>query len=368
MRILLFTLIITLNFNIKSQSPIIYDWDNSKEGWVSGGGCTLIELPGSMAMKSFNVTPKMRGGTLQDDLGIDASDYNTVEVILKNPTTTQGNPNARLFVYPPGSNTEICYYNFLVDTSMNSFASYTIHLDSTPTSGTYSGPVARFGLRGPWGVANGDTIFWKKMTISNSNYVLDSIDVTIKLDMSHVSDPFTSPEINGTFNSWCGNCDIMSDNNGDNIWEKVVSFMPNDTIEYKFSADNWSIQESLNPNDSCTNGNNNFTNRVLVIPDSNITLPTVCWNSCNPCPPISIPKNDISLEIYPNPSNDFLHINSSEKIEKIVLRDLLGKVYMIESPMSNNLYLEVNKLSNNIYFLESFINKKWETNKIMVLH
>ena len=25
---------------------------------------------------------------------------------------------------------------------MNSFASYTIHLDSTPTSGTYSGPVA----------------------------------------------------------------------------------------------------------------------------------------------------------------------------------------------------------------------------------
>ena len=155
------------------------------------------------------------------------------------------------------------------------------------------------------------------MTISNSNYVLDSIDVTIKLDMSHVSDPFTSPEINGTFNSWCGNCDIMSDNNGDNIWEKVVSFMPNDTIEYKFSADNWSIQESLNPNDSCTNGNNNFTNRVLVIPDSNITLPTVCWNSCNPCPPISIPKNDISLEIYPNPSNDFLHINSSEKIEKL---------------------------------------------------
>ena len=109
MRILLFTLIITLNFNIKSQFRLFMIGTILKN-WVSGGGCTLIELPGSMAMKSL-MTPKMRGGTLQDDLGIDASDYNTVEVILKNPTTTLQS-NARLFVYPPGSNTEICYYNF----------------------------------------------------------------------------------------------------------------------------------------------------------------------------------------------------------------------------------------------------------------
>ena len=30
---------------------------------------------------------------------------------------------------------------------------------------------------------------------------------------------------------------------------------------------------------------------------------------------------------------------------------------MIESPCQNNLYLEVNKLSNNIYFLESLLIK-----------
>ena len=38
--------------------------------------------------------------------------------------------------------------------------------------------------------------------------------------------------------------DIMSDNNGDNIWEKVVSLCLMTPL-YKFSADNWSIQESL---------------------------------------------------------------------------------------------------------------------------
>ena len=105
------------NFN----AQITYNWQNSKQGWVSGVGCTLTAQPSALAMRSFNTTPFMRSGSLQDDLGIDASDYNVVEVTLKNPTTTPGNPNGRLFVYPPGSNTAMCNYNFLVDTSMMVF-------------------------------------------------------------------------------------------------------------------------------------------------------------------------------------------------------------------------------------------------------
>ena len=56
---------------------------------------------------------------------------------------------------------------FQVDTAMTGFSTYNI--DLTADSGTYSGTIARFGLRGPWGVANGDTIFWENMTVSNIN-------------------------------------------------------------------------------------------------------------------------------------------------------------------------------------------------------
>ena len=52
---------------------------------------------------------------------------------------------------------------------MTGFSTYNIDLTATPNSGTYSGTIARFGLRGPWGVANGDTIFWENMTVSNIN-------------------------------------------------------------------------------------------------------------------------------------------------------------------------------------------------------
>ena len=85
----------TYNFNIKlfaffllltslsANTQITYNWQNSKEGWVSGGGCTLTEQPDALAMRSFNTTPIMRSGNLQADLGIDASDYNKVEITLK---------------------------------------------------------------------------------------------------------------------------------------------------------------------------------------------------------------------------------------------------------------------------------------------
>ena len=59
---------------------------------------------------------------------------------------------ARLFLYPPGTNTTACYYAFQVDTAMSGFQ-HTISLDSLPTGGSstpYIDPIARFGLRAPW--------------------------------------------------------------------------------------------------------------------------------------------------------------------------------------------------------------------------
>ena len=116
----------------------------------------------------------MRSGTLQDDLNLEATAYNRVRVSLKN-TTTSGNPNARLFVYPPGSNTATCNYNFAVDTMMVDFETYVISLDDAPTNGVLEGTIARFGLRAPWGVANGDTIYWESMVVYSSLGCTDSL-------------------------------------------------------------------------------------------------------------------------------------------------------------------------------------------------
>ena len=65
----------------------------------------------------------------------------------------------------------MCHWNVPVDTEMEDFQTYTLDLTSTPNSGsgTFEGTVGLFGWRGPWGVANGDTIWWETMVISNTN-------------------------------------------------------------------------------------------------------------------------------------------------------------------------------------------------------
>ena len=119
------------------------------------------------------------------------------------------------------------------------------------------------------------------LTLFSSGIIAQN-NVTFQVDMNDV-DPstFTTPEVNGNFNSWCGSCAPMSDPDGDNIWDITID-LENGSYEYKFSADNWGIQESLLPGSYCTVTNFGFTNRTLTV-SGDTTLPVVCWASCDPC-------------------------------------------------------------------------------------
>ena len=106
-------------------------------------------------------------------------------------------------------------------------------------------------------------------------------NVTFKVDMTQTTG-FTTPEVNGTFNGWCGSCTPMTDANADGVWEVTVALLPG-SYEYKFSADGWGIQESLTAGTSCTVTNFGYTNRALTVGTAAQVLGTVCWNSCSAC-------------------------------------------------------------------------------------
>ncbi|MFM8564833.1 MAG: T9SS type A sorting domain-containing protein, partial [Bacteroidota bacterium] len=107
--------------------------------------------------------------------------------------------------------------------------------------------------------------------------------VTFQVDMNQVTQSFTTPEVNGFWNNWCGNCNPMTDANGDGIWTVKLPLPVGTTQEYKFSADNWAIQEQNNPAAPCTNGNATYTNRVFTIPVQDTVLGVVCWSQCTGC-------------------------------------------------------------------------------------
>ena len=49
--------------------------------------------------------------------------------------------------------------------------------------------------------------------------------VTFSVDMNNTTASFSTPEINGDWNSYCGNCDPLSDPDGDNIWETTITLI-----------------------------------------------------------------------------------------------------------------------------------------------
>jgi len=195
------------------------------------------------------------------------------------------------------------------------------------------------------------------------------INITFQVDMSQVVDPFVAAELNGTFNGWCGNCDAMSDADGDSVWDVTVSLIPGDTVEYKYSADSWAIQEMNDPGALCTNGDSTYTNRVLVVPSTDTILGIVCWASCDPCvivPPTGVEDILNSVLIYPNPANNILNVSSSEIIDKVEVLDVVGRVIISKTLNSSTYILDISELNNNVYFVNYSINGVISTKKVIV--
>jgi hypothetical protein len=196
-------------------------------------------------------------------------------------------------------------------------------------------------------------------------------NVTFKVDMNQSGQTFTTPEINGTFNSWCGGCAPMSDSNGDNIWEITIPLQP-DTFEYKFAYDSWAGQEALTEGSSCTITTNSFTNRTIIV-SADTVLEEVCWASCTPCSTgiESSDKSNKGITAFPNPANDRLFFNGSSAVGTTSVRvfNCIGSLVASKQFQSlSNASIEIADLKNGVYFIEIENNNSSSTQKVVVQH
>jgi 1,4-alpha-glucan branching enzyme len=107
--------------------------------------------------------------------------------------------------------------------------------------------------------------------------------VTFQVDMNNYVGAYTTVNLNGSFNGWCGGCAAMTDDDGDGIYALTIGGLELGGIyEYKFTLDGWNAQENFEPGDACTSTIDGFTNRTLTI-SGDETLPAVCYDSCDAC-------------------------------------------------------------------------------------
>lgn len=183
-------------------------------------------------------------------------------------------------------------------------------------------------------------------------------NVTFKVDMNaYKGASFTTVNVNGTFNGWCGTCNALTDTDKDGVWETTLP-LPQDSIEFLFTLDGWTAKETMVEGSSCTKTTAGFTNRFLKITSATV-LPANCYESCSSCNSTS--ANSIQSEnlinIYPNPTNGILNIhvgNKNTSEVKICITDNKGsQVYNTSlSKNLNDAKLDLSKLSGGIYFVK----------------
>jgi polyisoprenoid-binding protein YceI len=183
------------------------------------------------------------------------------------------------------------------------------------------------------------------------------VDVTFRVDMSQYTETFTTVNLNGVFNGWCGTCAVMTDDDMDDVYEITISLTSADTVEYKFTLDGWNVQEEFEPGTECTSTIDGFTNRSLV-PSSDTLLTAVCWNYCVTC--LSLDVDEVNwlndFVIAPNPSNGMFiirgELNNATKVT-INVTDIQGKIVFQSDETSSviNKTVDLNHVENGMYFI-----------------
>jgi hypothetical protein len=128
----------------------------------------------------------------------------------------------------------------------------------------------------------------------------------------YVGPSFTTVNLNGNFNGWCGSCATMLDPDQDSIYELDLD-LPLSTVEYKFTLDGWTQQESLLPGSPCTMTTGQYTNRFHNV-TGNDTLDAVCWQSCSPCaagPSSGRVLFRVDMSNYSGPTFSNVHLNGT---------------------------------------------------------
>lgn len=173
--------------------------------------------------------------------------------------------------------------------------------------------------------------------------------VTFRVDMSQYAGTIgTEVNVNGTFNGWCGSCNPMT-SVGNGIYEVALPLAPG-PIEYKFTVDGWTAEETLTEGIPCTVTNGGFTNRSLNV-TADTALVAVCWESCAACPLGVEELNENAIQVTPNPVTNSFVLNFEGESQNISIVDLSGRVVMSITDYVSGTNIDATELESGAFIV-----------------
>ena len=181
-----------------------------------------------------------------------------------------------------------------------------------------------------------------------------------------VQSPDSTPVyVFGSWSGWANWPGTAMTSIGNNTYEATIQLLENTNYEYLFVNGGTPIKEVLDPAWLCTNGNSQYTNRVINTPSVDVTT-CAKWASCDPCSPTSI--NEISsADLQLVYANQGLMISSTKvkSVDQLVIFDVLGKqVFATKSNVNTNALLPVQFDATGVYLVKLMVNNQVMTFKV----
>ncbi|MDX2283573.1 MAG: hypothetical protein NW241_05395 [Bacteroidia bacterium] len=225
-------------------------------------------------------------------------DSGNVMLKLEQSTTGGGNWEVKKTVATAGEWVEVCW-----DPSTPSDANASV----VAAGNSYNRVVVFFDFGDVGNGVNSYTYYFDDLCVQ-APVGPTTAEVTFSLNLNGYNGTGTQPTVNGSFNGFSGTANPLADADGDGIWTATVT-VPKGLIEYKFAFDNWAVQEEFKGTEICTrrDPSGQFVNRAAQITED-ITLGTVCWNSCYNCGAgVDITLNvGFPAGVTPNPEGVYL--------------------------------------------------------------
>ena len=142
--------------------------------------------------------------------------------------------------------------------------------------------------------------------------------------------------------------------NGNGTWTFTLSPAPADTFEYLLVRDGVmeSLIQAMVDGGSCAPVTDYFSyaNRQWGLGD--LTSFTNTYGSCVNCASLSITENALNnVDLYPNPTNSVITVKSENKIDAIIIYNVVGEKVSEIQLNAKSTVLDMSEFSNGIYNL-----------------
>src|SRR5665648_87840 len=178
------------------------------------------------------------------------------------------------------------------------------------------------------------------------------VNVTFRVDMINEVVSASGVHLNGSFCNW-STADAVELTAAGTVYMTTLQLKKGETIEYKFvngASDDWLKYETITGDCGYSQDNN----RMIIVPENDVTLDLVCFEKCNACETSSIDCVMVeSIKLFPNPTDGCFSISGlpEEQIQVSIYNSEGKLIFQTNTECRNTLTSELGNYPSGIYIL-----------------